>query len=299
MKYLYLCCIGTLLCLLACTHDVELEQPDYQRQIVVDGWMETGGFANVYLTRSSPFLTQYDSASIRKSFLNYAKITLFNAVGDSEILTLFRCDDFFPPFVYRSVKMKGEEGGVYRLKVELEGKTVTATTSIPPSPVIRSAYMDANSDSTAYLRVRLSSVVEENQWVFACVKSRKADQFYHPAKIPLFSIKPSMEETITLYRSRETNLFNPNALEKSGFYSGWPNNSYALEDTVGVQIGSIDETSYAVLKSLYMDQSAAESPFVFNGAGVKTNIVGGIGRWTGIGAASVYIVTRSALTTDN
>src|SRR5664279_2807649 len=92
--------------LLSCSNEIELKQPDYESKIVVDGYIESNGFANVYLMRSSPFLTEYDSASVKATFMNAAKVTLTCSNGDSEILTLFRQNTFFPPFVYRTIRMK-------------------------------------------------------------------------------------------------------------------------------------------------------------------------------------------------
>ncbi len=73
---------------LSCTKEVEVVQPYYEPKIVVDGWIANNDYANVILTYSSPFLTDYDSVSIRNTFLNYAKVTLTNSKGNSEILTL-------------------------------------------------------------------------------------------------------------------------------------------------------------------------------------------------------------------
>jgi hypothetical protein len=89
----------------------------------------------VVLTMSSPYLTHYDSVSIRNTFLNYAKITISSSEGEEEILTLYRENRFFPPFVYKSVSVRGQTGVEYQLTVVVGGKTLSATTSIPRPPV--------------------------------------------------------------------------------------------------------------------------------------------------------------------
>ena len=276
--------------LVACTTDVELEQSNYDKQIVVDGWMETNDCANVYLTLSSPFLSEYDSVSIRNSFLNYAKITLTNSADESEILTLFRNNDFFPPFVYRSVMMKGVEGETYQIKVEVFGKVVTASTTIPKAPVITDVLMVPASDSSGYIKAYVHSVVNDKQRLFTQVRSVKNDHYFHPSQIALFDLNPSEEKEITIYRSKETNLGD--IYSEVETYSSLDDCQYALNDTVYLKIGTVDDISYEVLKSLSMDVISVYNPFAFNTGGVQSNISGGIGRWTGIGMAPLQVVFK-------
>ena len=91
MKHLYyLLLLGILN---ACSSEFEIEQLDYEPKVVVDGWIENNGQAKVYLTYSSPFLTQYDSTTIRETFLNNAKVTL-STDDETEILTLYKEDSY-------------------------------------------------------------------------------------------------------------------------------------------------------------------------------------------------------------
>jgi len=288
MKYFW--SILFLAGMLACTTDIELDQSAYNRQVVVDGWIETNGFANVYVTLSSPFLSDYDSVSIRKSFLNYARVTLSNSVSETDTLTLFRDDNFFPPFVYRSTKMKGMEGETYQIKVEVSGKVLTASTTIPKAPIITDAFMDPVTDSSCYVRANVRSEADEMQWLFTQARIRNLEHSFHPSRIALFDIKPSIEKRITIYRSKETSLSLLSL--PTNKYSDLNYCQYALNDTIDLKIGTVDDISYQVLKSLAMDKLSVDNPFVFNTAGIISNISGGIGRWTGIGMAPLRMVVK-------
>jgi len=130
-----------------CQRQIELDQPDYEIQVVVDWYIESNGYAHVFLTTSSPFLTHYDSASIRNTFLTQGLVTLTSSLGESETLTLFRESRFFPPFVYRSTRLKGKVGVTYNLDIKVGGRLLSASTTIPEPPVIDTVYMEAQTDS--------------------------------------------------------------------------------------------------------------------------------------------------------
>jgi len=280
-----------IICLVSCSTEIELKQAEYKQKIVVDGWLESGEFANVFLTFSSPFLTNYDSTSISKTLLKNAKVTLTCSDGESEILTLFRVDRFFPPFVYKSIRIKGVIGKTYYLKVEYKGQKITATTSIPEPPNIQDLQMIAESDSSGKLEFTVQPLASEKMRLFVQIKSLMADNNFHPVKFPLFQI-PAGEsiQTIHIERCSETNMYLTNT--DNDKYKGWGRYVYSLNDTILVKIGSVDVESYQVLKSIVADESVRSNPFAFNSAGIQTNIVGGIGRWTGIGLSPVRVYMK-------
>ena len=272
----------------SCSMEIELNQPAYQSKVVVDGFIESNGFAHVFLTKSSPFLTKYDSASIRESFLNTASVKLICSNGDSEILTLFRQNTFFPPFIYKSIRMKGISGETYSLEIRSQGKVITASTSIPAMPNLTSFYMASKSDSSGVLQVTVSSDSNKLSYLFIQYRSQLDDQNFHPAGIPVYKLESSPPIfTLNVYRCDESNLTLLKS--KKSPYSDWPKNYFSKKDTVFVKMGLVDATSYQVLKSLFSDLTMRNNPFAFNSEGIQSNIVGGIGRWTGIGMAALQV----------
>lgn len=271
--------------LYSCSSNVEIDIQDYDQKIVVDGWIESGGYANILLTMSSPFLSSFDSASIRATFVNYGKITLTSSKGESEILTLFSQDNLFPPFVYRSTSIRGEVGCTYNLKVEVMGKIVTSSTTIPEIPDVTDLIMESTSDSSGILKTGVNPKGGKHEFLLFMVKSKKAkDRNFHPAQIPIFWVPETTNHIyVKIFRDYETNMY---LLFPDKYpYSNWTKLEYALNDTIMVKTGMIDQVSYDVLNSVYSDMAIQKNPFSFSNSGVKTNIIGGIGRWTGIGLA--------------
>ncbi len=268
-----------------------MEQPAYEPKIVVDGYIETGKTANVVLTMSSPYLTHYDSVSIRNTFLNYAKITISSSEGEEEILTLYRENRFFPPFVYKSVSVRGQTGVEYQLKVVVGGKTLSATTSIPRPPVFVDAFFDEVSDTTGNLMIGVELPQQREIYLFTQVRSRLAKELFHPSYDPVTFVNSSDQNPsiIRILRSTEFGLYYVNAEQR--FYNEYGRYEYDLRDTVDVIAGTVDSVSYRVLSTLFRDRASQENPFAFNGNRIESNIEGGIGRWTGIGISGVTTVT--------
>ena len=158
-----------LILLSACSKDIEISQVAYTPKIVVDGWIEHNNYAKVYVTRSSPYLSDYDSTSIMETFINHAKITVTDSDGDSEILTLFRDNNSFPPFVYKSIKLKGKTGKEYHLTIEVENKLIEASTTIPVPPDVVLLRSDSISDSS-YMISAVISPLEEISWYYSQIK---------------------------------------------------------------------------------------------------------------------------------
>jgi hypothetical protein len=138
---------GTLL-VVSCNDDLleGIEQPD--ALIVVDGWIEQGRQAKVFLTTNAPYFTSIDSASIRELVLSRAKVTLSDD-DTSEVLILRKDLNYFPPFYYQGNIITGETGRSYRLTAEYGGKSAEAETTIPREVSIDTAFLSCWQGRTA------------------------------------------------------------------------------------------------------------------------------------------------------
>jgi len=275
--------------IVSCTSTVEIEEASYKSKFVVDGWIESGGYANVQVTKSAPFLSDFDSASIRAVFVNYAKVTLTSSKGESEVLTLYKQNNLFPPFVYRSNNIKGEPGCRYDIKVEAMNNVLTSSTTIPDLPVFTGLKMDQKSDSSGILSIGMVAEGRKDDFLLFMMKSTLGgERNFHPAQITVAWV-PETADTcyFDILRDHETNMYLLNPEKK--FYGNWPVLQFSLKDTVSVKVGRIDREAYEVLFSIYSDMAMRKNPFSLNTTGVRTNIKGGIGRWTGISYPEIFV----------
>lgn len=285
-KWLAIC----LLLFTSCSKEIDIEQVDYERKLVVEGWIENGQHAQVFLTMSSPFLTEYDSASIRSTFVNYAKVTLTNSDGESEILTLKIRDEFFPPFVYESIKLKGEIGQSYQLDISYGGKYASAYTTIPELPVVDSVSCIEVSDSSMVIQSYIEDSVSFKNYYYTQIKTLHYDTRYHPSGNPLMSDKlfDGATHSYQVKRSNQPDPLNIYSIDKNRPLMA---DEFAINDTVNVKISQIDDEVYEVLNGIYIDNLSNEIPFSFVDQKTHTNISGGIGIWFGMASIN-YLVYK-------
>ncbi|MBS2213744.1 DUF4249 domain-containing protein [Carboxylicivirga mesophila] len=277
--------------LLACSKDIELEQVNYEPKIVVDGWIENGRTANVLLTMSSPFLTDYDSASIRNTFLNYAKVTITTGKGESEVLTLTRQKEFFPPFVYKSIAIKGEVGETYTLEVVYRDKIVEAATSIPTLPDVREVVTEPVSDTSMVIFATVNDDALNENYYYSQIFTWHYDTRFHPSDNPLKNDRffNGQMHTFQVKRSDQPdplNIYNINSDRNIMA------DEFAITDTVSVKISQLDKEAYEVLNGIYIDHLSQSSPFTFVDQKTHTNIKGGIGRWTGMATRQFLVYNK-------
>lgn len=153
-------CIYTLgLILLACailTACMEEEDAELQTQLVVEGWIEDGGYPVVLLGETHAI--DAGMQNIENYIVRWGKVTISDGT-DSVILTGGYDNDFFPPYKYTTFKMTGQAGKTYTLTAEYRGKKATAVTTIPQPVELDSLHVvRSESDTLFYIKAFLKTI---------------------------------------------------------------------------------------------------------------------------------------------
>ncbi len=262
---------------------IDLPQPD--SKIVVEGWVEHDGYPNVILTRSAPYFSSIDSASLRDYVVTRAKVTVIS--GDQyEVLTLKPNDAYFPPYVYFGSELRGEVHGTYHLKVEFDDSenNVFATTSIPALTEPDSVWfqLEPGSDSLGRIWIKLSDNPHENNYYRLLTRSKGKDKRYVASFKSAFSDK----------------LFNGESIVQ-GFGRGLSDlldftqdNLFRLGDTISVKFCSLDKEHYEFWNTYQNEILLSANPFSASNARVKSNIENGLGVWGGYAASYYTIIAK-------
>ncbi len=268
-----------------CEKELSIELPQPESKIVVEGWIEDGGYPNVILTRSAPYFSSIDSGSLRDYVVTKAKVTI--VTGDQyEVLTLKPNDAYFPPYVYFGSELRGEVQGTYHLKVEFEDSdnNVYASTSIPELTEPDSVWfqLEPGSDSLGRIWIKLSDNPGENNYYRLLTRRKGKDKRYVASFKSAFSDKLFNGETIV-------QGFNRGLSDLLDFTR---DNLFRLGDTISVKFCSLDKEHYEFWNTYQNEILLSANPFSASNARVRSNIQNGLGIWGGYAASYHTVIAK-------
>ncbi len=266
--------------------DEGLDIQDESSQMVVEGWIEDGGFPVVMLTRSLPVSTEYQSIDDMGDYLlRWAKVTIDDGT-DSVVLTGKYDDGYYPPFVYTTSRMKGEAGRHYSLKVEYRDYYATATTTIPLSLPSRCAFrVERCNDADTLFQIKAffkDNPTEKNFYQFF-IREGTATKQYQASYLGTFD--DAVLDTVV-----DVPVYRGQQLGRKKYTPYFKNT-----DTVSVKLANIDEVSFRFWNSYTKTLSLSNNMFLSTSSDIETNIFGGRGYWCGYSTVVDYIVIRDSI----
>ncbi len=276
--------IAGMVLLSSCSDELEFHMPEPDDMIVIDGWIENGEIAHVLLTKNTPFFTSIDSSSLRELVLTRAKVTIDNGII-SENLILRKNEDYFPPYIYQSNKIKGEVGGSYTITAEFGGKKAFATTTIPESVGLDTLYFELaeGEDSLGILKFEFTDPsFQKNYYRFFTKRVGKDPRFISSFIMALNDQYFSGKKTeFSLFRSPESPILS----EKHNYFE--------IGDTVLFKLSTMDRESFEFWSSFQDEVLNSNNPFASSMIKLESNINGdGLGVWSGYGSTVYQLVIK-------
>lgn len=253
-------------------------------QIVVEGYIEQGKFPKVYVTKSIPFLEEIDSSDYQDLVITKAKVTV-STDKTSEVLTLTRESDNFPPFFYKGTAIKGVVGQTYHIEVILKGDTITASTTIPKPPQFDSIWFETASDNDSLGGIHVQFTDNENtkNYYRTFYKQIPQDNDYQPTYINTYDDQYFNGETIEFVLYKDFSSFS-SIYEQSKFFR--------QNDTVMIKFCSLDHEHWQFWNAYQGKVLNITSFSVSSTKPIPSNINGGLGIWGGYGATYYYLITE-------
>lgn len=259
-----LCLILGALLLGGCT----VEKID--EHLVVDGWIEDGGYPIVILTSSVAIVDgTLDYEDLSKHVLRWATVTVSD--GDNQVVLMgMRNDDYFPPYIYTTSKIKGQAGKTYTLKVRYGDTEASAETTIPTPQTLTKLEVNETPEGSS---IRVGFTPVDGSYYGFFTKREHKDSSYLACLYSLVdgSGLPADYESL-VYRG-----FDIMGSEYKFFYESG--------DHVYLRFSTMDQISYNYWKGLYDEWAFSRNPFFPAQSTAPSNVVGGYGCWVGYGSS--------------
>jgi len=285
-----------------CQKEIEVELPDYDRKIVIEGRIENGSPAMVIVSRSVPYFDHINLETLMNDvFIRDAVVTI-SCDGVSEQLQFAPCADSPIYFAYVGRNIIGEPGKRYDLRVEIGDTVYTSSTTICQPISLDSVWLAfANEqDTTPTTRIQLSDRPETHDYYMFQIKvygKRLHDRLWVTSFPVAFDDATFNGQTVNyeILRANPSSLFEPNMTdaEKDEFYRM----TYRKGDTIFMKTSILDYEGFLYWSAMTYEISVGQNPFM-SPAPVPCNIKGEnvIGNWCGFASTidTIYYLDDAA-----
>ncbi len=290
----------------SCQKEIEVDIPDYDRKIVIEGRIENGSPAMVIVSRSVPYFGHIDFQTLKNDvFITDAVVTV-SCDGVSEQLRLQYCPDspVYIAYVGDTITgIKGEPGKRYDLRVEIGDTVYTSSTTIVEPFHLDSVWLAfANEqDTTPTTRIQLHDNETTHDYYMFQLKvhgKRLHDRLWVTSFPVAFDDATFNGQTVNyeILRANPSSLFESTMTdeEKDEFYRV----TYRKGDTIYMKTSLIDYDGFQYWSAMTYAISVGQNPFM-SPAPVPCNIKGEnvIGNWCGFASTidTVYYLDDTQL----
>ena len=269
----------------SCEKNVTVKIPETEDEIVVEGYIETGTHPYVILSKSLPFFGTININNFIQRTIPGAVVTVDNGTFTDTLAQVISGYG-----IYSTLQMSGENGKSYKLKVEINGKTLTAVTTIPMPVSPDSVWfkVDGHKDSLGFVWAHLTdpdtlgncyrwSARRINRYTFGLQIGQQKDSAFIAPLGSVFDDKFINNKSFDFDfpRGNDPNSKKEDDDNDEKFY-------FKKGDTIIVKFSSIDRDHFEFWRSEETQVNNNGNPFG-SPAPVIGNINGALGIWGGYG----------------
>lgn len=280
MRHLTAFLLFTIMFISACDDDAGIH--NQSSQLVVEGWIQNDQFPVVILTRTVPVSTEFQEMNDLKDYIIYwAKVTITDGT-DTVVLTGMYDDNYFPPYIYTTGRMRGQTGKTYQLFVDYKDFHATATTTIPSTPQLDEFKVERLPDVDTLYKIKAcftDNPYEKNYYQLFTRVGTKSIQY---TAAYLGSINDEVIDNHT-----EVTVYNGHRLDTKAYTP-----YFTVNDTVSVKLAQVTKEGYLFWDQYTKNQSLSSNMFLSTIADVPSNVKGALGYWNGYGAVEKHFIIK-------
>lgn len=262
------CTLLLLLTIVACDEEIFVEYPP---QLVVEGWIDDGGFPVVILSESLPVSQKYaDVAMLDEKVVKWAKVTVSD--GENEVVLTGKSNkSYFPPYIYTTSHMRGVAGGTYKLTVSYDDYYAEAETTVPEKVSVE-RFISENCDGYYNLKAVINDVPDERNYYKFFVRVIGKDSMYLSSNMSVIDDR-NFEFPLEVSLSPGKSIFDD---DDGCLLDG--------SERLLVKFAQVDSVAYWFWDE-YKNHMEVKQNSIFRYTGnACSNIKGGLGYWIGYGA---------------
>ena len=279
----------------SCSKEVKIDIPGFDEQIVIDGSIETGTPAIIFLSNSKDIYAPTDINSYLSGFISGATVTVSNGTITDTLTEI--CTDNLPAgfesiaaaffglpieqlvtlhlCAYVSTGLVGEVGKTYSLKVLYNDKIYTSSTKIENPTALDNLFWREQANLPGYgfswAKITDSPVMGD---AYRWEVKNLGDLFYSKP------FQPFTDDRFYNGKTFEFSVENPMSFKDQTIenqYKGY----YKLGDTIVVKFSKLGKKEYQFFEKKYNQIYSGGNPFA-TPTNIPTNIEGGaLGIWAG------------------
>ena len=279
----------------SCSKEVKIDIPGFEEQVVIDGSIETGTPAIIFLSNTRDIYAPTDINSYLSGFISGATVTVSNG-SITDTLTEICTDNLPAGFesiaeeffglpidqlvnlhlcAYVSTGLVGEVGKTYTLKVIHNDKTYTSSTKIENPTALDNFFWKEQTNLPGYgfswAKITDSPVMGD---AYRWEVKNLGDLFYSKP------FQPFTDDRFYNGLTFEFSVENPMSFRDPTIedqYKGY----YKLGDTIVVKFSKLGKKEYQFFEKKYNQIYSGGNPFA-TPTNIPTNIEGGaLGIWAG------------------
>lgn len=284
-----------------CQREIDLELPEYQPKLVIEGIIESGSPAMVMLSKSIPYFSEINLEMLLNDVLvtgDQARVFVTSETGETEELTWTLSPEAPYYVAFMGSQVIGREQTHYTLTVEYDGQTYTAETYIPKTFDLDSIGFDQSAemlnDSMASIRMLLTDdAAEENYYAFFCKVNCPTlqDRLWISGLPVAFDDRTFNGLTFNYELTRAGYSMLMRGMMSDEEQESFSRMTFRPGDTVYVKHTQIDHDTYLYLLSAGSEAVLGSNPFT-NPMPAVTNFNSDeiLGHWSGFAAKTDTIV---------
>lgn len=264
----------------------------YRDELIVEGWIDDGGFPVVIVTHSLPVRSKEEAIKVSQisQFMEMgAKVTVSD--GDSSVILTGKLDQgYYPPFIYTTSRLRGKAGKSYTLTVQTKDRFLTANTTIPLNgPVVDSVVcrkMDGN-DTLCFVILYLKNVPDRREYYKIFLQDGPALAQFRSSYLGV------IDDTIA-----DSSMRIPLMRTVRDDFKEDKRRYFNTDSLLSIKVSTMDSVSYSFWKLFSNNTISNYFSFLMSSStsNLPTNIDGGMGYWCGYNSyISTFTVTPGTL----